>query len=378
MKILIHALGAAMGGGLRHLTNFLPALGKVDPNNEYVAFIRKSIPVFSAPENITIKRVSDQKASRLINRITGDLIQLPLKLKRENFEIIVSLMNFGPIITSTPHILFQANPTYFCRYLLDSLKGKKKIEVYLRRLWSVESMKRADLIVTPSNAMADMIRETCPTVKRRNFQTLFHGFNDQSLKSAPDERYIKLLAFDGYKLLYPTHAAPHKGFEILFKMLFHLKKQMKNFALFVPICNEDWPKGILKFKTIISNLNLQENVVFLGRVPQSQMGYLYQNCDLMVYPSLCESFGFSMIEAMGFGLPIVASGTSINREMCADGALYYNPLDAVGGAEAIIEALKPQIRDKLIKNGQLRYRSYDWSWNRCAKEFVNLFKEIGL
>jgi len=117
---------------------------------------------------------------------------------------------------------------------------------------------------------------------------------------------------------------------------------------------------------------------FLGRVPQEQMGYLYQTCDLMVYPSLCESFGFSLVEALGYGIPIVASETPVNREICAGAALYYNPLDDIGGAEAIIKALQPPVRDKLIKIGKLRSRSYDWSWNRCAREFVNLLRKVSL
>ena len=224
MKILIHALGACMGGALRHLTNFLPELGNVDPNNEYVVLIRDSIQQIETSENIRLQRVPDKKAASLQSRVIGDLIKLPINLKKENYNLIVSLTNFGPIWTPIPHILYQRNPTYFCKYHLDNIKGNEKRKLLLRRYWVVEAMKRADKIVTPSNAMADMIKETCPTVKRKNFQTIYHGYNAQSLMSEPDEKYLKLLAYDGYKLLYPTHAAPHKGFDILFNILFNLKK----------------------------------------------------------------------------------------------------------------------------------------------------------
>jgi len=376
MKILIHALGANMGGALRHLTNFLPELGKVDPDNEYVALIRESLPDIETSINIRFRRISDKKASGLKNRIIGDLLTIPFNLKKENFKAIVSFTNFGPIWTPIPHILFQRNSLYYCKYYLNSIKGNEKRRLLLRRFWAVESMKRADLIVTPSNAMADMIRETCPTVRNKKFQTLYHGYNDQSLKSIPDERYIKLLAFDGYKLLYPTHAAPHKGFEILFKMLFYLKSKLKSFALFVPICDEDWPEGIKNYKALISNLKLQDNVVFLGRVPQEQMGYLYQTCDLMVYPSLCESFGFSMVEALGFGLPIVAAGTPINKEMCQEAALYYDPLDPKEGAQAIQDFFSLGLGEKLRVAGRARYNSYDWSWDNNVREFVKLFDMV--
>lgn len=88
-------------------------------------------------------------------------------------------------------------------------------------------MKRADLIVTPTNAMAEMIKEICPTIKNRPFCTLYHGFAKDSLQEPLNEKFLRLLKVDGFKLFYPTHPAPHKGFEILFDMLACLKKEKK-------------------------------------------------------------------------------------------------------------------------------------------------------
>ena len=361
---------------MRHLTNFLPALGKIDPNNQYVVLIRQSLPQIESPENIVFKRVPDNKASGLKSRIVGDLIQIPLNLKKDGIGLIVSLMNFGPIISSIPHVLFQANPTYFCNYLLNILMGKKKVEVYFRRLWTVESMKRADLIITPSDAMTEMIKQKCPSVRKRNFKTLYHGINHQASSSAPDEELLKPLSFSGHKLFYPTHLYPHKGFDILFKSLSILKNKKINFRLFTTISYEDWPEGMQKYKQMVDKFDLANNVVFLGNVPQDQIGYFYEQCDLMVFPSLCESFGFPMFEAMAFDLPTVAAGTLINREICNDAALYYDPLDPEDGANKIMLALDKDTSNTLRQKAKLRLNSYDWSWNRCAKNFFGLIEEF--
>lgn len=378
MKIMIHALGADMGGAVRHLANLLPELGKVDPNNEYVILIRKSLPEIKVAENIRFRRVQDKMGSSWKSRTIGDLVQLPMSLKKEGFNALVSLMNFGPIWTPVPHILFQCSSLFYCKYYLNDIRGKLKFEIHMRRRWVVESMKRADVIVTPTHAMGEMIKETCPVVKNKNFKTIYHGFSLQSLNSTPDENLLKALSFSGHKLLYPTHPARHKGFEVLFKTLFNLKKQLKNFALFIPISREDCPELIKKYEETISDLKLQDNVVFLGRVPQAQMGCLYQKCDLMVYPSLCESFGFSMIEALGYGTPIVAAQTRINEEICREAAYYYSPLDPEDGANKILLALEKEAGNKLRQKAKVRLQSYDWGWNRCAREFVNLVKEIGV
>lgn len=376
MKILIHALGANMGGAMRHLTNFIPELGRQDKENEYVFLVRKSFPEIQSSQNIKIELTADSRASSPFARLIDDVWYLPKKIKEESFDIVVSLTNFGPVWCSVPHIFFQRNPLYYCGYYLSQIKGKQKAEIYLRRSLAVASMKRAALVVTPSDAMREMIRETCPEVKNIKFKTLYHGFEKSSLSYALDAKYLKLLESDGYKFLYPTHLASHKGFDILFDIIRLLKKDGMKFTLFATISKDDWPEGMRIYERRIKELDIEDCVVFMGRVPQEQMGSLYELCDLMIYPSFCESFGFSMIEALGHGLPVVAAGTDINKEICGGGALYYVPTDASAGAEAVINAVKPDVSKRILEDGIKRVDSFDWSWQRYAREFIDMVGQL--
>jgi len=376
MTILIHALGANMGGAMRHLTNFLPELGRQDSIRDYIVLVRESFPELVLPENIRLERIPDDKAAGWIGRIIYDCIALPRRLKLEKLSAIVSLTNFGPIWSSVPHIFFQRNPVYYCSYYLNNIRGREKIETLLRRRLAVESMKRADVVVTPSNAMAEMIKETCPEVKDRRFYTLYHGFSKETLSEPLADQYVRMLDVDGVKLLYPTHLAAHKGFEVLFDILVCLKKQGLKFTLFATISPDDWLEGFRRYEQRVNELGLSEQVIFMGRIPQQQMGALYKQCNLMVYPSLCESFGFSMIESMGYGLPIVAAGTAINREICGEGAYYYPPLDHIAGANAIKKAIDTDFSRQLANQGQKRAASFDWSWQRYVCEFIELIETV--
>jgi glycosyltransferase involved in cell wall biosynthesis len=373
VKVLIHALGANMGGALRHLTNFLPELGRCDAKREYVVLIRESFSALDVAENIRLERVPDQACSGWLKRIASDVFELPRRLKREKFSAVVSLTNIGPIWSPVPHILFQRNALFYCPYYLQRIGGQLKVETALRRRLAVASMMRADLIVTPSYAMGEMIREACPQTRSCRFHTLYHGFAKEALAEPLDEKFVRLLfAKKGARLLYPTHPAQHKGFEALFDILARLKTEGLEFCLFTTISSDDWPGGVSAYEHRVRELGLDDNVVFMGRVPQRQMGALYKQSDLMVYPSLCESFGFSMIEAMGYGLPIVAADIAINREICSEGALYYSPFDAVAGFKAIRDALEPAVTKKLRERGGARVAAFDWSWRRYASEFVGM------
>ena len=238
-------------------------------------------------------------------------------------------------------------------------------------------MLRADLIVTPSQAMREMIQEACPEIRSRKFVTLYHGFDHRSFEKTLDPRYRSLIdRAVGARLFYPTHPALHKGFDVLFRALADLKVRGVTTTLFATIQREDWPEQVVEYERQVAELDIADRVVFMGRVPQKQIGALYGACDLMVYPSLCESFGFSMIESMGHALPIVAAGTAINKELCAGGALYYEPLSAKEAADRIEEALLPSVRAQLLAGGKARVDSFDWSWDRYAREFVALVDTV--
>ena len=92
-----------------------------------------------------------------------------------------------------------------------------------------------------------------------------------------------------------------------------------------------------------------------------QLPALYADADIFVWPSLAESFGHPLIEAMAAGLPIVCSDLPVNRELCADAALYVSPLDSSAWARTIRElALNKGLQDQLIRKTQERIHYFRW------------------
>jgi len=85
-----------------------------------------------------------------------------------------------------------------------------------------------------------------------------------------------------------------------------------------------------------------------------------------------------MVEALGYGMRIVVAEIRVNEEIYEEAAYYYSPLDPKHGANKILLALKEEARNELRQKAKVRYRNYDWSWNRCAKEFVSLIKDSGV
>jgi glycosyltransferase involved in cell wall biosynthesis len=101
-------------------------------------------------------------------------------------------------------------------------------------------------------------------------------------------------------------------------------------------------------------------VEFLGPLGRQQVQELYREGDLFVFPSLCESFGHPMVEAMAHGLPIVAADTPVNREVLGPAALYFSPYSP--------EELAVEVR-RLAEDDTLRKRRGATGRQRVATHF---------
>jgi glycosyltransferase involved in cell wall biosynthesis len=375
MKIIIHALGANMGGAIRHLNNFIPALMESNNGNQYILILRDDVHFEYKNNSLFIVRINKLFAENFILRTLFDIIYLPFLALKVKANLVISLLNYGPVFLTKPHINFQRNALFFCPDFIKKVKGLNRIFTELRSALLFITMKCADTIVTPSNSMVELIKKRYPSLSKKNFITLYHGFSIQEKENIRNDWSDVLAKETRIKMLYPTHASSHKGFEILFEALSKLKQNMSNFVLFTTIDESDWPEGFIKLKSQIKRLGIEENVIITGRIPQDQMQVFYKNCDLMVYPSLCESFGFSMVEAIGYGLPIVAADTEVNKEICGDAAIYYSSFDPKDAAEKILFAMDDSVSNKLKEEAKKRMSTFDWSWKRYTSEFLRIVSQ---
>ena len=54
---------------------------------------------------------------------------------------------------------------------------------------------------------------------------------------------------------------------------------------------------------------------------------LYRQCDGLLMPTLLESFSGTYVEAMFHNIPIFTSNFDFARDVCKDGAMYFDPFD---------------------------------------------------
>lgn len=104
-----------------------------------------------------------------------------------------------------------------------------------------------------------------------------------------------------------------------------------------------------------------DRIHFTGYLSDEEVAAAYSFADLFVFPSLYEGFGLPPLEAMSYGIPVVASSAASIPEVCGDAALFCNPLDENSIAAAMYELLTiPELRSEYIKRGKDRVQRINW------------------
>ncbi len=80
--------------------------------------------------------------------------------------------------------------------------------------------------------------------------------------------------------------------------------------------NEKYGKKIDK---LISSLKVENKVDMMGRIKREELLEELRKADVLVLPSLYEGFGISIIEALGFGIPVIATNRGGPLEMINNG-----------------------------------------------------------
>ncbi|MBC9878879.1 MSMEG_0565 family glycosyltransferase [Bradyrhizobium sp. INPA01-394B] len=110
-----------------------------------------------------------------------------------------------------------------------------------------------------------------------------------------------------------------------------------------------------------------DTVIETGPLPDADMPSLFRLADVLLFPSLREGFGLTVLEAMASGVPAVVSHIAPFTEyLGSDDVAWCDPHHAGSIADATLSALAEPLRSRLIANGARVARHHDWSRTAMA------------
>jgi glycosyltransferase involved in cell wall biosynthesis len=115
-------------------------------------------------------------------------------------------------------------------------------------------------------------------------------------------------------------------------------------------------------KALVSELRLDDAVLFLGAISEDELQALYEGAAVYVYPAPEEDFGMGVIESMAKGVPVVAWNQAGPTVTVAPGTGHLaEPLDVVDYARAISDLLAdPSANQAAGQRAFAWARRFDW------------------
>ena len=251
----------------------------------------------------------------------------------------------------------QAHPT-LARMYLD-----------LSTRWSARAA--AHVIADSQATKDDLVRRyAVPTAKI----TVAYPGRDENLRRVDDPAAIedvkRSYGISGEYLLYLGTLQPRKNLVRLVAAFSALHSLHSTLHL-VLAGSKGWLYDEILAK--VKRLGLEGRVLFPGRVADEDKAALMSGAVSLVHPSLYEGFGFTVVEAMQCGTPVLCSGTSSLAEVAGDAALLVDPLDVDVLAQAMGRLLNDaDLRRALVERGYAQVQKF--SWQDCASRVLSILE----
>ena len=294
------------------------------------------------------------------NRIYFDLFGLKKFEKTNNFifDTIISFQNnainsnhnsnqliyfHNPIAFSTNKIPIENFRTFFLKYFYVlyfklMLRSSHKILVQL-------DFVKNDLI---TNGVKNFIK-----VVRPNLNSL-----SIPLKTNSNSKEFNLI-FPATPYKYKNHIVLIEAIRIFKNRYLKIDKILH---LYFTALDD---KTISSFSKLLKKYNLEDTVILFGRVSTDDLISIYKKCDLLVFPSLLETYGIPLFDAAVAGIPVIAANLPyaknvLDKYTCKK---FVDPNDPSAWADAIYN----QYLERDVLCQPLRY-DYCSNWDSLLYE----------
>lgn len=349
----------------------IKALQKLDTGHEFVVFVRPD----------TDDRVITPSADFEIVRVKGspypvwEQFMLPPIVKKYGIDVLHCTANTAPLNSSAPIITTLHDIIYLEKLNLTQGSMYQRIGNLYRR-WNVpRTVKKSKVITTVSNFERQRILDHFDLPEEK-VVTVYNAVGSHFKKiTDPTELERVKLKYnlpDEY-LFFLGNTDPKKNVRGVLAALAILKQQGK---LRLPIVMPDLDS--LYLNQLLSDLkapDLANDIVLCGYIPNIEIPAVYSSAVLFLYPSLRESFGIPLLEAMACGVPVVTSNSSPMTEVAGNAALYAEAANPESIAENIDMLLNnEQYRQQLVALGKERIKLF--SWENTASQMLTLYEKI--
>jgi len=357
-------------GVARYLRNLLREFARIAPDNRYVLYFKERVADDDLLNQACFLKEQVKMSFLPRKKVLWEQAFLPKAIARSGVEVLFSPSYLTPLfspaksVVTIHDITYEVNPGWF--HPKERLKMRT-----LARL----AARRANRIIAVSQTTKNDLIQRYKVVPEK--VSIVYEASDPKFRPIEDKNLLKMVK-EKYQLkdkfiFYLGSLFARRNIPRLLEAFQRVIDEFGEVQLL--IVGEDRAYPSQDIPRLVSQLALNEKVIWFEYVSEDDLPLLYNAAELFVYPSSYEGFGLPVLEAMASGRPVVTSNLSCLPEITGKAALLVDPTNPEEMAEAMVKILKDEkLMERLSQEGLKRAESF--SWRRTAEETLKVFEEV--
>lgn len=350
-------------------------LQQIDDRNEYFIFVKpdEDRSVLQDTKNFTVVELEGGAYP------AWEQIALPRAAKELGCQLLHCTSNTAPLncpvpLVTTLHDIIYLESSYFT-ILSGSGTAYQKFGNIYRKMVVPEVVKRSKKIITVSHFEKQRIGDFFGMENEGRLAAVYNGVSSH-FKPVTDGKELKRVK-EKYRLpdqyfFFLGNTDPKKNTRGTLKAFSDFLKHTETDHKLVML---DYDRSELeKILAEIGDPKLIDKIVLTGYVVNTDLPAIYCQSELFLYPSLRESFGIPMLEAMACGVPVITSNTSSMPEVAGGAACIIDPFKPAEITRAMIQLYNNSaVKEEMIAAGWKQAAKF--SWQAMAEEVLQIYKE---
>lgn len=249
----------------------------------------------------------------------------------------------------------------------NTWKMAMKMNVFCRL-----SCAYAKAVITNSNSAANDIHKYFKIDNNKIFMSYHGGFSEDNIISNYDIGKVRTELRQLNYFVFIGGFEPRKNIPTIIRAF---ERYMDNYGQGekLILAGKKYPKSDEVF-SLAAKSRYRDNIIIPGYINSDEKSYLLSHAICLLFPSLYEGFGFPILEAFKFKLPVITSNISSMPEVGGDAAYYINdPSSIIELANKMNVVRNIPSEDREVLNEKMFKQLSKFSWDKSANEIMAFF-----
>lgn len=283
--------------------------------------------------------------------------ELPLKIPKcdifwtPNWNVPLLYIKAKKRITTIHDVYHLANSNDFSLFKISFAKILMKfIRIRYRKIITVSNFSKSEIIRYTS-------------IPSERIKVTYLAVEDDF------DKLIEIKKIDEDFILFVGNVKPHKNLKLCLQAINLINK--KDIKFYIVGQKEGFLTGDVELLSAMENVNSQ--VIFTGRISDSELKSYYNQAKLFLFPSTYEGFGLPILEAMKFKLPIISSNKASIPEVAGNSVIYFESSDLNDLVVKLNDFFEGKIKCSI---SDYEYQLNKFSWDDTVLKHVDIFDSL--